>query len=190
MVVAGRLHSRVRRGPVRRSASREECLVIRAYRFALDPTPRQARALERHAGAARFAFNWGLAAVKTNLDQREAERSYGIDGKEPTPLLGWSFPMLLKAWNQAKHDVAPWWPECSKEAYSTGLNQLARALKNWSDSRTGKRAGRPVGFPGFKARRRTVPSCKFTTGAYPSRAGPQACDAAAPRRDQGARVDA
>ncbi|WP_440105010.1 helix-turn-helix domain-containing protein, partial [Streptosporangium sp. H16] len=30
-----------------------------AYRYALDPTPEQARLLASHCGAARFAFNWG-----------------------------------------------------------------------------------------------------------------------------------
>jgi transposase len=51
------------------------------------------------------------------------------------------------------------------EAYSTGLDQLARALKNWSDSRKGARKGRRVGFPRFKSRRRHTPSVRFTTGA-------------------------
>ncbi len=59
--------------------------VQQAYRFALDPTPSQARDLLRHCGAARVAFNWGLARVKANLDQREAERSYGIPEEELTP---------------------------------------------------------------------------------------------------------
>uniref|UniRef100_UPI0034DACA8B hypothetical protein n=1 Tax=Paractinoplanes polyasparticus TaxID=2856853 RepID=UPI0034DACA8B len=31
-----------------------------------------------HAGAARFAHNWGLARVKAVIDQRAAERSYGM----------------------------------------------------------------------------------------------------------------
>jgi len=30
---------------------------MQAYRFALDPTPGQARALASHCGAARFSFN-------------------------------------------------------------------------------------------------------------------------------------
>ena len=38
--------------------------VTQAYRFALDPTPEQERALRSHAGAARFAWNWGLARVQ------------------------------------------------------------------------------------------------------------------------------
>ena len=83
---------------------------------------------------------------------------------ELTPVFGWSMYSMRKAWNQAKDTVAPWWAECSKEAYATGLDQLARGLKNWSDSKKGKRAGRPVGFPRFKAKRRTTPSVRFTTG--------------------------
>lgn len=138
--------------------------VTQAYRFALDPTPSQARDLERHAGAARFAFNWALAAVKANLGQRAAERSYGLDGDGLTPALGWSLPALRRDWNQAKGQAAPWWAECSKESYNTGLDGVARALRNFSDSKAGKRKGRKTGFPKFKSRRRTTPAVKFTTG--------------------------
>ncbi|WP_130340453.1 IS607 family element RNA-guided endonuclease TnpB [Micromonospora kangleipakensis] len=138
---------------------------MQAYRFALDLTPSQERAVLAHAGAARVAHNWALARVKAVMDQRAAERSYGVADADLTPAVGWSLPALRKAWNAAKGDVAPWWAECSKEAFNTGLDALARALKNWADSRAGKRAGRPVGFPRFKSRRRTRPSVRFTTGA-------------------------
>lgn len=138
--------------------------VTQAYRFALDPTPRQVRDLLRHAGAARVAYNWGLARIKANLNQRAAERSYGITDDGLTPVLGWSLYAMRKDWNQAKEQVAPWWAECSKEAYNTGLDQLARGLKNWADSRKGARQGRRVGFPRFKSRRRHTPSVRFTTG--------------------------
>ncbi|MGW5667777.1 IS607 family element RNA-guided endonuclease TnpB, partial [Micromonospora sp. NPDC003776] len=138
---------------------------VQAYRFALDLTPAQERAVLAHAGAARVAYNWALARVKAVMDQRAAERSYGTPEELLTPALGWNLAALRKAWNQAKSDVAPWWPECSKEAFNTGLDNLARGLKNWSDSRAGKRAGRRVGFPRFKSRRRSTPSVRFTTGA-------------------------
>jgi hypothetical protein len=36
-------------------------MTVLAYRFALNPTPAQERALRSSAGAARVAFNWGLA---------------------------------------------------------------------------------------------------------------------------------
>jgi putative transposase len=140
-------------------------MTMLAYRYALDPAPVQERALRSHAGAARVAFNWGLARVKANLAQREAERSYGIAGADLTPAVSWSLYSLRKDWNAAKDQVAPWWPECSKEAFSTGLDQLARALKNWGDSRKGKRKGRPAGFPRFRSKRKARLSVRFTTGA-------------------------
>jgi putative transposase len=44
--------------------------VTQAYRFALDPTPRQRRALASHCGAARVAYNWGLKLVDAGGRQR------------------------------------------------------------------------------------------------------------------------
>jgi hypothetical protein len=49
-------------------------LVTQAYRFALDPTPAQQRALVSDCGASRFAYNWGLRLVKDRLDERERVR--------------------------------------------------------------------------------------------------------------------
>src|SRR2546430_14639895 len=67
--------------------------VRQAYRFALDPSPAQERALRSHAGAARFAWNWGLA--------RCTER-YGAERK------WYSAAELHKLWNaQKKADPAP-----------------------------------------------------------------------------------
>jgi putative transposase len=130
--------------------------VTQAYRFALDPTPRQRRALASHCGAARVAFNWALELVKTRLDQRRAGENVEVP---------WTLPELRREWNRAKQQVAPWWAENSKEAYSSGLDGLARALRNWSDSRSGHRKGRPMGFPGRRRKRRTRDTCRFTTGA-------------------------
>jgi putative transposase len=140
-------------------------LTVQAFRFALDLSPVQERAVLAHAGAARVAHNWALARVKAVMEQRAAERSYGVPEQLLTPSMSWTLPALRRAWNASKEQVAPWWRECSKEAFNTGLDQLARALKNWADSRSGTRAGRPVGFPRFKSRRRTTPSVRFTTGA-------------------------
>ena len=139
--------------------------VAQAYRFALDPTPAQVSMLESHCGAARFVFNHMLGVVKANLDQRSAERSYGIAEQDLTPAQGWSLAKLRKTWNARKNEVAPWWQANSKEAYNSGLDGLARALENWSTSRSGERAGAAVGFPRLKARHRSARSVRFTTGA-------------------------
>ncbi|MGW6931334.1 IS607 family element RNA-guided endonuclease TnpB [Lentzea sp. NPDC054927] len=139
--------------------------VLQAYRYALDPTFAQVAALRSHCGAQRFAFNWGLARVKANLDQRAAERSYDLDTAALTPLVNWSAYGLRKDWNLAKGDVAPWWSENSKEAYSSGLANLAAGLRNWTDSNRGLRKGRKLSFPRFKSKR-ALSSCRFTTGVF------------------------
>jgi putative transposase len=121
--------------------------MTQAFRFALDPTSRQREALASHCGAARFAYNWGLALVKQRLDARQTD---------PSVQVPWSLPALRRDWNRAKQEVAPWWAENSKEAYSSGLDGLARALKNWSCSRNRRRMGFPVGFPRSNADSRTA----------------------------------
>ncbi|WP_273000556.1 helix-turn-helix domain-containing protein, partial [Hydrogenibacillus schlegelii] len=38
--------------------------IHRAYRYELDPNKEQRILLAKHAGAARFSYNWGLARWK------------------------------------------------------------------------------------------------------------------------------
>ena len=133
--------------------------MLEAVRVALDPTLRQERLLESHAGAARFAYNAGLAHVKDMLER----------GDKPE----WSYYGLRRWWNQAKNTLAvdettgeTWWPENSKEAYNSGLESLADALKNFSTSRKGQRKGRRMGFPRFKSKDKAVPRFAYTTGSF------------------------
>jgi putative transposase len=131
-------------------------IVHQAYRFALDPTPRQQGALASHVGAARFAYNWGLELVKRRLD----ERATGQDVEVP-----WTLRALRREWNRSKAAVAPWWADNSKEAYSSGLDALARGLRNWADSRKERRAGGRVRFPRRKRKGQGRQACRFSTGA-------------------------
>lgn len=126
--------------------------MLDAVKVALDPTPTQERALHSHAGAARFAYNAGLAHVKESLERDEKPE--------------WSYYSLRRWWNAAKDELAPWWAENSKEAYNAGLESLAAALKNFSNSRHGRRKGRHVGFPRFKGKDKATPKFSYTTGAF------------------------
>lgn len=145
---------------------------IQAYKYALDPGQRTETALYGHAGAARFAYNHMLALVKATIGQRDAERSYGIPEPDLTPVVNWSAYGLRKVFNQRKDGVCvdrdtgeTWWDQYSKEAYATGCANLAAALNNWNDSRSGKRRGPTMGFPRFKRKRDGQPgSVRFTTG--------------------------
>ena len=116
-----------------------------AVKVRLDPTPRQGRLMASHAGAARFAYNAGLAHVKESLENGEPA--------------DWSHYGLLRWWNANKDTLAVnpdtgvvWWSQNSKESYNMGLYGLARGLSNWSKSRKGQRKGRRVGFPRFKSK--------------------------------------
>ena len=133
--------------------------MLEAVKVALDPTPRQERLLESHAGAARFAYNAGLAHVKAMLERQEKPE--------------WSYYALRRWWNANKDALAvsmetgkPWWPENSKESYNSGLESLADALRNFSKSRKGQRKGRRMGFPRFKSKDRAVPGFAYTTGSF------------------------
>ncbi|HXA13300.1 MAG TPA: IS607 family element RNA-guided endonuclease TnpB [Mycobacterium sp.] len=136
---------------------------IQAFRFTLDPTEQQARALARHFGARRKAFNWTVATLKADID---AWRDSGVETAKP------SLRVLRKRWNTVKDEVCVnaetgqvWWPECSKEAYSDGIAGAVDAYWNWQQSRAGKRAGKRVGFPRFKKKGRDADRVCFTTGA-------------------------
>ena len=133
-------------------------MTLHACRLALDPTPTQVRMLRSHAGAARVGFNWGLAHVKAVLGQREAEATYGISTQDLTPAVSWSLYCLGKEWNAAKGEVAPWWGQCSKEAFNTGLDGLARSLKNWGEPAAGNARVRRWGLPGSS--RSTTAPCR------------------------------
>jgi len=127
--------------------------------------------LESHAGGARFTYNTMLAAVCANLDQRQAERSYGIAEADLTPAMSWSFQSLRNEWNRRKHAVAvgddgrPWWPQNSKEVYANACRALSEALSNWDASRSGARRGPRMGFPRLKSKARAPKKFSFTTGA-------------------------
>ena len=63
-----------------------------AVKVHLDPTPKQERLMVSHAGAARFAYNAGLAHVKEALEH----------GEPPE----WSHYALLRWWNANKDELA------------------------------------------------------------------------------------
>jgi putative transposase len=125
--------------------------VIQAYRFALDPSAAQERALRSHAGAARFAWNWGLAKC---MERYAAEGTW------------YSAVDLHRLWNaQKKADPAlAWWAENSKCSYQEAFWDLDRALRDFTASRKGGRKGRRLGFPRFKKRGKCRDSFRFSTG--------------------------
>ena len=127
---------------------------VQAFRFTLDPTDDQARALARHFGARRKAFNWTVAALKADI---AAWHATGVETAEP------SLRVLRKRWNTVKDSVcvnaetgAVWWPECSKEAYADGISGAVDAYWNWQTSRAGSAPGNESDSRGLRRRAATA----------------------------------
>jgi len=112
--------------------------VIQAFRFELDPSQEARIALEKHVGAARFAYNWGLARCLEAKERGERIPS-AVD--------------LNKDWNKWKRENAPWWVEVSKCAPQEAFE---RAVRNW-------RKGR-ANFPRFKRKKALADNKARLTG--------------------------
>jgi putative transposase len=137
-------------------------IIQQAYRFALDPTPRQARMLSSHAGAARFAYNWGNARIIAALDAQKAEKAAGGKAETKTP----GHFELCRQWTAWKdehaHDPEPapgerrtntaWVSENFVGTYQAALRDAAKAWSDFFKSAKGERKGRRLGRPRFKKR--------------------------------------
>src|SRR5512142_2817223 len=90
--------------------------VARGYKTELDLNNEQRTACLKHAGAARFAYNWGLAW---------SQEIYRATGKRPNAIA------LHKELNALKKMEFPWMYEVSKCAMQEALRDLDKAYKNF-----------------------------------------------------------
>ena len=123
---------------------------IRAYKTELDPTQKQVTALLQHAGAARWAYNWGL---------RKKIEAYKETGKTPTAIDLHRDLNALKKLSPEEGGV-PWMYESSKCAPQEKLRDLDKAYKNFFRRCNSK--AKKKGFPKFKSRKRGVGSFRLT----------------------------
>jgi putative transposase len=113
--------------------------IKRAYKTELDPNNVQRTALLKHAGAARFAYNWGLA--------RRMEE-YRKTGKSSNAI------ELHRQLNALKKSSFPWMYEVSKCAPQEALRDLDRAFKNFFEGR--------AGYPKFRSRKHGIGGFRLT----------------------------
>jgi putative transposase len=142
------------------------------FRYCLDPTVEQTEALCRYAGASRFAFNRCLQIVKSALTERTTDPGVEV------PWTGFDLINAFNAWKKsadagrvfsvdanAVADIVvtglSWRSEVSQQVFEEAAVALSKGLKAWSDSRSGKRKGRRVGFPRFKKKTKAIPSFRL-----------------------------
>jgi putative transposase len=107
-------------------------LTNRAYRYEIKPNIQDRILLAKHAGVARFAYNWGLQQ-RISLYELEKKSTSAIEQHR-----------LL---NKMKATEYPWMYEVSKCAPQEALRDLDRAFKNFF---RGVKEGKKIGFPSFK----------------------------------------
>lgn len=134
-----------------------------AYRYALDLNDRQRGLLASHAGASRYAWNWGLRRV---IDAMAAHRGGDIAQRLPTAM---SLHRDWNVWKKSEEGIT-WWSEVSKCAPQEAFRHLEAAMRAFWESRAGRRGGPRVRFPRFKKKGRTRERFRLT-GAIHVEAG-------------------
>ena len=124
------------------------------FRVEVSPTAQQRSVMGRHAGLSRVVENFCLDQILAAFAQREAEESYNIPADQLTKV-PWTAVELERLWRQAHPVLHPWFGEAglSSRVPKEACRVRAAGLKNWWQSRTGKRRGRLVGFPKLRKRK-------------------------------------
>ena len=124
--------------------------IIRGYKTELDLTNQQVTLCKKHAGAARWAYNWGL---------RRRQEVYKAEGRSI-----WSME-LHRELNVLKQTEIPWMYEVSKTTPQEALRDLDNAFRRFFRRCQLKREGKwkgELGYPQFKTRRTGLGSFRLT----------------------------
>jgi putative transposase len=127
----------------------EEQQMVRGYRGELDLNNAQQTLCRKHAGAARWAYNFGL---------RRKQEAYKAGQKTPTAI------DLHREINALKPSQ-PWMYSVSKCAFQEGLRDLDAAFKHFFRTCRLKKAGTwkgKCGYPRFKSRKKAIGGARFT----------------------------
>ncbi|HEX6798393.1 MAG TPA: RNA-guided endonuclease TnpB family protein [Ktedonobacterales bacterium] len=125
-------------------------IVQRAYKTELDLNNAQTTACRKHAGAARWAYNWGL---------HRKQETYRATGQSPSAM------DLHRELNALKQTDVPWMYEVSKCAPQEALRNLDRAFMHFFRRLKLKQAGKlkgKVGYPQPKSKKQGLGSFRLT----------------------------
>ncbi|WP_026120414.1 RNA-guided endonuclease InsQ/TnpB family protein [Nocardiopsis potens] len=123
-------------------------------RFEPAPTGEQAVAMGRHCGLSRVVENFCLETVRKKYAQRKAEETYGITGEDLTKV-PWSAPALEREWHAAHPKRYPWFSQdrLSSRIPKEACRVRAAGIRNYFESKNGKRKGARVGWPRWRRRK-------------------------------------
>lgn len=124
--------------------------VQRGYQTELAPNNIQRTLFLKNAGAARWAYNWGLSQKKLAMDAKT---------KIPNNI------ELHRRLNELKQTDIPWAYECSKCSFQESLRNLDKAFDNFFRNRKAKKTGKhkgKLGLPRFKSKRKGIGGFRLT----------------------------
>ena len=124
--------------------------VRRGYKTELDLTNHQVTLCKKHAGVARWAYNWGLC---------RRQEVYQAEGRSI-----WSME-LHRELNVLKQTEVPWMYEVSKAASQEALRDLDNAFRHFFRRCQLKKEGKwkgKRGYPQFKTKRTGLGSFRLT----------------------------
>jgi putative transposase len=124
--------------------------VVRGYKTELDLNNKQRTACLKHAGTARYAYNWGLTRY---------QEEYAAGRKTPTAI------SLHKELNVRKQTDLPWMYEVSKCAPQEALRDLEQAFKHFFRKAKLKKQGQwkgKLGYPRYKNKKKGIGSFRLT----------------------------
>lgn len=121
-------------------------IVKRGYRAELDLNHEQITSCRKHAGASRWAYNYGL---------HRKQEAYKAGEKTPYAT------DLHREINALKQTDIPWMYEVSKCAAQEALRDLDTAFKHFFRKVELKKQGK-CGFPKFKSKKKAIGGARFT----------------------------
>ncbi len=124
--------------------------ITRGYRAELDLNNKQITDCKKHAGVARWAYNWGL---------KRKQEVYKQTGRSISAI------ELHRQLNQLKQVELPWMYEVSKCAPQEALRDLDKAFTHFFRRVRLKREGKwkgPLGYPKCKSKKKGLGSFRLT----------------------------
>ncbi len=119
-------------------------IIQRGFKTEFELNNRQRTLCRKHAGCARFAYNWGL---------RRKIETYKLTGKAPNAM------ELHRELNQLKLGEFSWMYEVSKCAPQESLRNLDKAFEHFYRR---LKNGQKPGFPKFKSKKQGLGSFRLT----------------------------
>ena len=122
------------------------------YRYRAYPTPGQEQMLARTFGCARVVFNDAL---------RARQDAYAVGEKVSDKEVQRRVVTLAKTTPERQ-----WLGEVASVALVQACQDARRAYRNWFDSLSGRRKGRPVGHPRFRSRKKNRQAIRLTRNGF------------------------